>query len=267
MTGMQKLIDSAGRIARDLWLRGWVEGNAGNLSYRLRPEDLSGGTLQEGPWHDLGAHLPDVAGRHLLLTATGSFFRELAHAPERNLGVIEVEESGRRYRTVWGYRDGGRPTSELLPHLRAHAARIRTGQDEDRAVLHTHPTNLIALTYAVPLTTRSLTRILWEMHTECIIVFPQGCGFVDWRLPGSEEQARATEEIFEKRTLAVWEHHGAVAVGADFEKAFGLMETAEKVAGIYLQVAALGPVSQKLSTAQLTTLAQEFGVEPDPEIL
>ncbi len=82
MTGMQKLIDSAGRIARDLWLRGWVEGNAGNLSYRLRPEDLSGGTLQEGPWHELGAHLPDVAGRHLLLTATGSFFRELAHAPE-----------------------------------------------------------------------------------------------------------------------------------------------------------------------------------------
>jgi len=267
MTGMHSLIDAAGRAARDLWLRGWAEGNAGNLSYRLCPEDLSGAPLEEEPWHDLGAHLPDVAGMHFLLTATGSFFREMVYAPERNLGVIEVEESGRRYRTVWGYRDGGRPTSELLPHLRAHAARIRTGQDADRAVLHTHPTNLIALTYAVPLTTRSLTRLLWEMHTECIVVFPRGCGFLDWRLPGSEEQARATEEVFERRTLAVWQHHGVVALGADFETAFGLIETAEKAAGIYLKVAALGPVSQKLSSAQFTALAQKFGVEPDPEFL
>jgi rhamnulose-1-phosphate aldolase len=203
----------------------------------------------------------------ILLTATGSSFRELEQAPERNLGVIEVEENGRRYRTVWGYRDGGKPTTELLPHLRAHAARIKTGQDEDRAVLHTHPTNLIALTYAAPLTTRSLTRLLWEMHTECIVVFPGGCGFLAWRLPGSGEQARATEEVFEKRTLAVWEHHGVVALGADFETAFGLIETAEKAAEIYLKVAPLGPVSQKLSTDQLTALAQKFGVEPDPEIL
>ena len=267
MTGMHGLIDTAGRTARDLWLRGWAEGNAGNLSYRLSPEEFSGTELRMGPWHDLGAHLPDVAGRRFLLTATGSFFRELERAPERNLGVIEVEEKGRRYRTVWGYRDGCRPTSELLPHLRAHAARIRTGQDEERAVLHTHPTNLIALTYAVPLTTHTLTRFLWEMHTECIVVFPRGCGFLDWRLPGSEEQARATEEVFEKRTMAVWQHHGVVALGEDFETAFGLIETAEKAAGIYLQVAALGPVSQKLSTAQLTALAEEFGVEPDPEIL
>ena len=27
------------------WLRGWAEGNAGNLSYRLSPEDLSGAEL------------------------------------------------------------------------------------------------------------------------------------------------------------------------------------------------------------------------------
>ncbi|MFC1661506.1 rhamnulose-1-phosphate aldolase [Gemmatimonadota bacterium] len=267
MTRMQEIIDTAGRAARELWLRGWAERNAGNLSYRLSPEDLSGTELREEPWRDLGAHLPDVAGRCFLLTATGSFFRELERATDRDLGVIEVEENGSRYRTLCGYRDGGGPTSELLPHLRAHAARIRTGQDEDRAVLHTHPTNLIALTYAIPLTTHTLTRLLWEMHTECIVVFPRGCGFLDWRLPGSEDQARATEEVFEERTMAIWQHHGAVALGADFETAFGLIETAEKAAEIYLKAAALGPVSQRLTTAQLTSLAQKFGVEPDPEIL
>lgn len=263
---MQKLIDTVGRTARDLWLRGWAERNAGNLSFRLSPEDLSGADIKEGPWHDLEAHLPNVAGMRLLITATGSYFRELERAPERDLGVIEIEESGRRYRTLWGYREAGGPTSELLPHLRAHAARVRAGGDE-RAVLHTHPTNLIALTYAIPLTTHALTRLLWEMHTECIVVFPRGCGFLDWRPPGSEEQARATEEVFEKRTLVVWQHHGAVALGPDFQTAFGLIETAERAAEIYLKVAALGPVSQRLSTGQLTALAQKFGVEPDPEIL
>jgi len=178
-----------------------------------------------------------------------------------------VDEGGRRYRTLWGYQDGGGPTSELLPHLRVHAARIRTHRDGDRAFLHTHPTNLIALTYALPLTTHRLTRLLWEMHTECIVVFPEGCAFLDWRLPGSEDQARATEKVFEKRALAVWQQHGAVAVGPDFKTAFGLIETAEKAAEIYLKAAALGPVSQKLSTIQLTALAEKFGVEPDPEIL
>ena len=117
------------------------------------------------------------------------------------------------------------------------------------------------------MTTESLTRLLWEMHTECIVVFPSGCGFLDWRMPGSEDLARATEEVFEKRTMAVWQHHGVVALGADFKTAFGLIETAERAAEIYLKVAALGPISQKLSTGQLTALAQKFGVKPDPEIL
>ena len=275
MTALAKLIDTVGETARDLWRRGWAERNAGNLSYRLSPEDLSGTELGEEPWQELGAHLPDVAGKAFLLTATGSFFRNLEVRPgrgdetvqSRDLGVIEIDESGSRYRALWGYQGGGGPTSELPPHLRIHAARIRTDQQKDRAILHTHPTNLIALTYALPLTTHDLTRLLWEMHTECIVVFPMGCGFLDWRLPGSEEQARATEKVFEKRTLAVWEQHGAVAIGPDFKTAFGLIETAEKAAEIYLIAAALGPISCRLSTTQLTALAEKFGVEPDPEIL
>jgi len=267
MTPLEKLIDTVKRTARDLWLRGWAERNAGNLSYRLFAEDLAGTELTEEPWQDLEAHLPDVAGGKFLLTATGSFFRDLVTLPGRDLGVIEIDESGRRYRVRHGYQNGGGPTSELLSHLGIHAARIRNNQDGDRAVLHTHPTHLIALTYALPLTTHDLTRLLWEMHTECIVVFPEGCGFLDWRLPGSEEQARATEKVFEKRTLAIWAQHGAVAVGPDFKTAFGLVETAEKAAEIYLKAAGLGPVTQRLSTAQLTALAERFGVEPDPEIL
>lgn len=267
MTKLEHLVDRVGRVTRDLWNNGWAERNAGNLSYRVSEEDLSGTELREEPWQELGAHLSDVAGERFLLTATGSFFRALERTPDRDLGVIEMDEDGRRYRTLWGYREGPGPTSELLPHLRAHSARIRTGQTDEQAILHAHPTNLIALTYSLPLDTHTLTRLLWEMHTECIVVLPRGCGFLDWRMPGSEEQARATAEVFEKRTLVVWQYHGAVAMGPDFETALGLMETAEKAAEIYLKAAALGPVTRRLSTGQLTALAERFGVEPDWEIL
>lgn len=267
MTRLETIVDTVGRTTRDLWIRGWAERNAGNLSYRLSREDLSGTELQEQPWNKLGIQLPDVAGERFLFTATGSFLRVLEHHLQRDMGVIEIDEGGGRYRILWGFADNGGPTSELLPHLRAHSARMRTGNTQDRALMHTHAQNLIALTYAIPLTTHSLTRLLWEMHTECIVVFPQGCGFLDWLMPGSEELARATEGVFEKRTLAVWKQHGVVAMGPDFETAFGLIETAEKAAEIYLKVAALGLVPEKLSTEQLRGLAEKWNVVPDPEIL
>jgi len=72
-----------------------------------------------------------------------------------------------------------------------------------------------------------------------------------------------------------------VVIASSFSKNFGLYrervgavtivcgsaETAEKAAEIYLIAAALGPISCRLSTTQLTALAEKFGVEPDPEIL
>ena len=91
--------------------------------------------------------------------------------------------------------------------------------------------------------------------------------YVDWRLPGSEELARATGRIMERRSMVLWQYHGIVAAGPDLDAAFGLIDTAEKAADIYLKVAALGPVERRLNREQLRALAQRFSVEPDPEIL
>jgi rhamnulose-1-phosphate aldolase len=71
----------------------------------------------------------------------------------------------------------------------------------------------------------------------------------------------------ERRRLVLWQYHGIVAAGPDLDAAFGLIETAEKAAEIYLKVAAVGSVGRRLSNEQLSALARRFGVEPDPEIL
>jgi rhamnulose-1-phosphate aldolase len=265
-TTMKNLQSAVIRTAHDLWLKGWAERNAGNLSVHLLPEEVENGSRRDSPWRPLETAIPELGGEHFLFTDTGSHMRLVELDPLRSTSVIELDANGECFRAVGGDAGSG-PTSEIMPHLRVHAARNRASGSADRAVIHTHPPNLIALTYALPLDTASLTRLLWEMHTECIVVFPMGCGFVDWRLPGSEELARATERIMERRSLALWQYHGIAAAGPDLDKAFGLIETAEKAAEIYLKVAALGPVDRRLSSEQLTALARRFGVEPDPEIL
>jgi rhamnulose-1-phosphate aldolase len=254
------------RTARDLWLKGWAERNAGNLSVRLLAEELDDDARFRDPWRPLGTAIPDLAGEHFLFTDTGSYMRLVELDPQRLTSVIELDTDGERFR-VMGEDAEHRPTSELVPHLCVHAARKRASGNVDRAVIHTHPPNLIALTYSMALDTPSLSRLLWQMHTECIVVFPKGCGFVDWRLPGSEELARATERVMERRSLALWQYHGIVATGPDLDVAFGLIETAEKAAEIYLKAASVGPVERRLSDEQLHALASRFGVEPDEEIL
>jgi rhamnulose-1-phosphate aldolase len=264
---MEKLQSAVVRTAHDLWLRGWAERNAGNLSVRLRSEELDGeGSRIEGSWTPLVTAVPELGGECFLFTDTGSHMRLVELDPLRNTSVIELDEGGEHFRKVRGDPKRG-PTSELMPHLRVHMARKRAPGSRSRAVIHTHPPNLIALTYALTLDTASLTRLLWEMHTECIVVFPRGCGFADWRLPGSEELARATERLMERRSMVLWQYHGIVAAAPNLDLAFGLIETAEKAAEIYLKAAAVGPVERRLSTEQLTALADRFGVEPDPEIL
>lgn len=263
---MKELLENATRLSSDLWLKGWAERNAGNVSVRLLPEEQ---ILQPAPleWEPTGARIPEAGGERFLFTGTGSYMRNLVHSPDHGLGVIEVGGGGESYRVLWGFTGGGDPTSELMPHLMAHAARIRVTRGGDRAIIHTHPTNLIALTYAMELDTKKLTRLLWQMHTECIVVFPGGCGFVTWRLPGSEDLACATAKVLETRTIALWQHHGIVAAGPDLDTAFGLIDTAEKAAQIYMLAAPLGGVPHRLSMEQLAALAEKFEVTPDPEIL
>ncbi len=235
---------------------------------RLAPEDAREVDPREGAWRPIGASLPSSPDERFLFTATGSFMRNVERDPERGLGLVEVDAAGRGVPDRLGVRRRGPPDerADAAPAAPTPRGWPRRGARTARSSTPIR-TNLIALTYALDLDTRALTRLLWEMHTECIVVFPMGCGFVRWRMPGGTELAEATAQVLARRTMAVWQHHGIVAAGPDLEHAFGLIETAEKAAEIYLKAAALGSVTRRLTTEQLTALAANFGVEPDREIL
>jgi len=252
------LLQQTINTAHDLWLRGWAERNAGNISVHLTETQLGPRFAENTDWCDAGVAVPDLAGQHFLFTGSGQHMRNVERDPQGTLGVIELDEKGSRYRTVWGFSRGCVPASELPAHLRIHATR-----KADRAVVHTHPTNIIALTCILDLDAASLTRLLWEMHPECLVVFPDGCGFIEFEIPGGDELARATAKALKTRRMTVWQHHGIVAAGPELDTAFGLIDTAEKAAEIYLKAASLGPLKNKLSTAQLKALAKNFNLKID----
>ena len=225
------------RMADDGWQQGWHERNGGNLSYRVKPEEveLVKENFEPKEFQPIGTTVPALAGEYFLVTGSGKYFRNVSIKPEDSICMIELDDKGENYRIVWGLVNGGRPTSELPSHLMN--LEVKKLQDPDyRVVYHAHTTNIIALTFVLPLEDKVFTRELWEMATECPVVFPDGVGVVPWMVPGGREIAVATSELMKKYDLAIWAHHGTFAAGKDFDLTFGLMHTVEKSAEILVKM-------------------------------
>ena len=131
-----------------------------------------------------------------------------------------------------------------------------------RVIYHAHTTNVIALTFVLPLKDEVFTRELWEMATECPVVFPAGIGVVPWMVPGGREIAVATSKLMEKYDVAIWAHHGMFAAGEDFDLTFGLMHTVEKSAEILVKMLSMQPAKmQTITPEDFRNLAKDFHVD------
>ncbi|MCD7928301.1 MAG: rhamnulose-1-phosphate aldolase, partial [Oscillospiraceae bacterium] len=201
-----------------------------------------------------------LAGKTFLVTGTGKYFKNVRYDPEDALGLIRVGPDGETAQLLWGFSGGGRFTSELPAHLMSHMARLEAEKDS-RVVMHCHPSNLLAMTYVHDLDARAFTRTLWRMCTECIMVFPEGVGVLPWMPCGTNEIGAATAEKMREARLVVWAQHGIYGAGRNLDEAFGLIETAEKAAEIYLKIAHL-PLRQTLTDEQLRLQARQFQVVP-----
>ena len=253
------------KMADDGFQQGWHERNGGNLSYRIKPEEVESirnRLNSPGEWQPIGAHVPGLAGEFFLVTGSGKYFRNIIVDPEACIAIIELDDKGENYRLRWGLVEGGRPTSELPAHLMNHEVKKRVTGGKHRVIYHAHTTNTIALTFVLPLDDVTFTRELWEMATECPVVFPKGVGVIGWMVPGGEEIAIATSKMMEKYDVAIWAHHGMFCSGEDYDLTFGLMHTVEKSAEILCKVLAMTPHKRQTITAQnFRDLAKRFHVE------
>lgn len=258
------------RMADDGWRQGWHERNGGNLTYRLKKEEvelIKDAVDYSGREMEIGLNVPGLAGEYFIVTGSGKYFRNVADRPEESIGIIRISDDGTKYRILWGLGNGARPTSELPTHLLNHEIK-RKKSDEYRVVYHAHTTNVIALTFVLPLEDRVFTRELWEMATECPVVFPDGIGVVEWEVPGGSAIAEKTAVLMEKYDAVVWAHHGLFCAGGDFDETFGLMHTIEKSAEILVKVMSItGKKRQTITPQNFRDIAKDFNVNISEEFL
>lgn len=251
------------RMATDGWEQGWHERNGGNLSYRIKSEEVESVKEELSPkeWQPIGTSVPELAGEYFLVTGSGKYMRNISIKPEDTICLIELDEKGEQYRICWGLVNGGRPTSELPSHLMNHEVKKIVTDGRYRVIYHAHPANTIALTFVLPLNDEVFTRELWEMATECPVVFPDGIGVVPWMVPGGRDIAVATSKLMKEYDVAIWAHHGMFCAGEDFDLTFGLMHTVEKSAEILVKVLSMtSNKRQTITPENFRDLAVDFKV-------
>jgi len=256
------------KTTANLYRLGWDERNGGNISYLLKEDEVA----EYLDVNDVKRTVPmifdgaELAGKYFIVTGSGKYFKNVIDDPAVNLGIIRITEDGKSLDILWGLEDGGVPTSELPSHLMSHIERLKADPNH-RVIMHCHATNLIGMTFTHSLDEVAFTKTLWQMCTECIVVFPEGIGIIPWMVPGTDSIGEATAAKMKDVRSVIWPHHGIFGAGTTMDETFGLIETAEKAAEVYTVVCAQGSVKQTITDQQLQDLADAFGVVPRQGVL
>lgn len=266
----KNFIDSAmvkgiAEITYDMWIKGWDEYNGGNVSYLLSNQEEKLVDLEEAQIRSMEVpNMPEnLIGRYILITASGSHFRTLKDNLKRDVGVVKITEKG--YDIVWGFEEGRRPTSEFYLHTLSHSSRLEK-DPEHKVIVHNHATNVVKLGLVLEPDDKAYTLPLWRVLTEAVYVFHDGVSVLPWELPGTESIGKATAEKLKKSRIVVWANHGVMASGKDFQDCFGLIETVDKAAGIYLDTLKIKNY-EGLTNEQIESFANSLGLEVRQDII
>ncbi len=254
-------ITKAAEVAKFLWQREWAERNGGNISLNLTdciselPVDMS-----EFVFVQQDGVAKEAAGMSFFVTGTGRRMRDL-RKPETSSCIITYNSEATGYYIIWGGNNDPefRPSCELLPHVKMHLDIIASGSNY-KAVLHTHPIELIALSHhpVIGASEELFNRCVWSMLPEVRVYVPRGIGLTPYSAPSSEELADRTVKALRTKDVAIWSMHGATAAGLDAEMAFDFIDVANKGAKVYLTCLESGYIPYGMNDAQMEELEEIF---------
>ncbi len=254
-------VEEMRKTTANMYRMGWDERNSGNISCLLDESEVAeyldlNNVIRSMP---LGFDASPMAGKIFIVTGTGKYFMNVDSDPETNLGIVRISEDGKVAQLLWGFSDGGKYTSEFAAHIMSHMTRL-SSDPENRVIMHCHPTYTLAMSYVHELDEKAFTHSLWQMCTECIMIFPDGVGVLPWMLCGTNSIGEATAEKMKEYRLVIWGMHGIYGAGKTMDETFGLIETAEKAAQIYMLTAHL-PRINTIRDDQLAELAEHLGLK------
>lgn len=249
-------------LAYLMWDKNWDEANGGNITYILTEDEATSLNYTIGSGRKVELQIPDaVRGKYILTTASGSYFRELRDNPDDLIGIVYIPEEGDYYEIAFGLEHDNKPTSEFPAHIATHAARL-TIDSEQRVVMHNHATNVLAMTHVGPTDEREFTLALWRLIPEALFLFPEGIGMVPYCACGTQNIADLTLEKMKDRKFVIWQYHGVFSAGKSLHDAFGLLESVDKLCGVYLEIIRTGKFNGGINDAELMELADMWGITP-----
>ena len=254
-------------ITSNMYRQGWDERNGGNISYMIDENYVRKDISEDKFLRDipLGFVADEVLrGKYFLVTGTGKYFKNVAKDPESNLGLVKISKDGKVAHLLWGYKDGGKFTSEFPAHLMSHAVRFKANP-KNRIIMHTHPTYTICMGACLPTDEIIFTRKLWKSNTEAVVVFPEGVGVLPCMVCGTNEIGEATAEKMRDHRIVTWTNHGIYGAGETIDEAFGLIETVEKTAQIYMLT--LGHVVNEIPDDVIIGLAKLWNLKMMPGVI
>lgn len=234
------LKEITGQIAETagyLWEKGWAERNAGNISVNVSsviPDDFYL-TFSEPLKVTIKNAFPSLPGKSILITSTGSRMRDLAKKPLDNLCLLRFGQDDSCYYVYsFNKKVKRQPTSEWPTHfiIQNH---LCFNNSADTTVLHTHLTEIIALTHIEKYTNeKKINNLLFSMHPEISMFLPDGIGLIPFYKPGSNLIATQTVDAISKHRAIVWEKHGCLAIAQNPIEAFDILDIISKAIKIFL---------------------------------
>ena len=253
-TQLQKVIDDIAEASEYIWDKGWAAKNAGNVSVDVTEFIAGSKGLEQGQRIPAKISLSELAGRYFLVKITGFRFRDLARKPEKGLLLVRITERADGYYYLWGGEGPqSKPTAEFIPHLKIQAF-LRRNNRPEKAVLHTHPPHLVALSHLEDYGQGSFNCFLWATHVGAKLFLPEGIGMVPFLRGGSDELGDATAELFQKHQAVLWEKHGCTALGKDVMDAFDTIDIFDTTARVYIICKSGGFSPKCLTDDQLAEL-------------
>jgi rhamnulose-1-phosphate aldolase len=257
---LSKDINEVAEVAGYLWQKGWAERNGGNITVNITrwvdEEIKSMPAISDNI--SLGRTMPNLRGTYFFCKGTNRRMRDVARWPMENASVIRISDDCAHYEIIAD--KPVKPTSELASHLSIHNYLIGKGSTY-KAVLHTHPIDLVAMTHNPAFLEKDkLTYLLWSMIPETRAFCPRGLGIIPYQMPGSFALADATIHELDDYDVVMWEKHGVVAVGENIMEAFDMVDTLSKSAQIYLTAKSMGFEPSGTSLVQMNELRDAFNL-------
>jgi rhamnulose-1-phosphate aldolase len=244
------------QISKLLWKKNWAEANAGNISINIT--DLYKNTnpnLKKITGTKTNKTYKYLKNNFILVSCSGSRMRDIAQNPLPELCLLYISPAGNIYYDLHpGNKKNKKPTSELCTHLEIQNL-LSENNSEEKVVIHTHPEEVIALTHIKKLCNeKNLNKLLFSIQPEVSFAFPDGIGLVPYYLTGSEKLSFETKKKFSRHKIVLWEKHGCVAIGKNFNDAFDKIDVLVKSIKIFFMCYSTANKLEGLSTYRIKEL-------------